>query len=71
IKKTTTGYSMKWRIAGGTEYRGTGFLEGRVLSIDWGSDSPVEYILQPDGSLNGVWANGSAIERLTPADTFE
>ncbi|WP_305971132.1 MULTISPECIES: hypothetical protein [unclassified Mameliella] len=59
-------YQLTWTIAGQI-FRGTGRLEGRVLTVDWQGDSnPVVYVLMPDGSLHGTWADGLALDRLEP-----
>ncbi len=52
-----------WEIAG-QSYSGQGHLQGSVLTIDWGSDTPVVYQVNPDGTLSGVWAGGKASEQL-------
>lgn len=54
---------FRWEI-GSQTYRGQGTLNGNVLTIDWGSKDPVVYQVNPDGSLDGVWAGGRASERL-------
>lgn len=57
--------SMAWRV-GSSSYIGTGVQEGRVITVNWGADTPVVYVVMPDGSLHGTWANGAALEKLTP-----
>lgn len=60
-------YQVLWTIAG-QQYSGTGRLDGRVLTVDWQGDSnPVIYVVMPDGSLHGTWADGYALDRLAPA----
>ncbi len=56
---------MSWSI-GNDSYRGTGTLEGRVLSVDWGSDSPVIYVVMNSGELPGTRGDGTALEKLPP-----
>ncbi|MFL4470250.1 hypothetical protein ACERZ8_10320 [Tateyamaria armeniaca] len=57
--------SFAWRV-GNSTYAGTGVQEGRVITVNWGEDTPVIYVTMPDGSLHGTWADGRALERLTP-----
>ena len=56
---------VSWRV-GSQAYRGQGALDGRVLTVDWGSATPVIYVVMPDGSLHGTWDDGRALEKLTP-----
>ena len=67
VEITQTGKTIQvaWSIAGDT-YAGTGTLEGRVLTVDWGSATPVIYVVMDDGELHGTWGDGSALEKLTP-----
>ncbi|KHQ52101.1 LIC10280 family protein [Mameliella alba] len=59
-------YQLAWTIAGQV-FRGTGRLEGRILTVDWQGDSnPVVYVLMPNGALHGTWADGHALDRLEP-----
>ncbi|WP_323769888.1 hypothetical protein [Antarctobacter sp.] len=59
-------YRIVWTISGQT-YTGQGRLEGRVLTINWqGDDTPVVYVVMPDGTLHGTWSDGHALERLDP-----
>ena len=57
--------AIAWSI-GNDNYSGTGTLEGRVLTVDWGSATPVIYVVMEDGELHGTWGDGSALEKLTP-----
>lgn len=57
--------SMAWSV-GGTNYIGTGVQDGRVITVNWGADTPVVYVVMPNGTLHGTWADGYALERLTP-----
>ncbi|MEO8668910.1 MAG: hypothetical protein ABI399_10360, partial [Bauldia sp.] len=59
-------YRVNWRV-GASTYRGTGKLDGNVLTVDWGSATPVVYALAADGTLTGLWDAGSGEETLTPA----
>ncbi|MEX0349361.1 MAG: hypothetical protein AB3N15_08025 [Paracoccaceae bacterium] len=57
--------NIEWRI--GTQViNGAGSIDGRVVTVDWGSDYPVAYVVMADGTLHGTWANGLALDRLTP-----
>ena len=58
-------YRFEWRV--GASFVGTGTLKDGSISVDWGSDSPAIYKLNPDGSLTGTWANGRGAEFLKPA----
>lgn len=53
-----------WSVAG-QSYSGRGWIEGRVVTVDWGSSSPVVYVLN-GRELHGTWDNGNALEKLTP-----
>jgi hypothetical protein len=58
-------YRIDWKI-GSQAYKGEGTLDGNLLTVDWGSSTPVVYALSPDGSLKGLWAGGAGEETLTP-----
>jgi hypothetical protein len=58
-------YRMNWRI-GSSSYQGTGTLNDNVLTVDWGSATPVVYAVSADGRLRGLWAGGNGEETLTP-----
>ena len=57
---------IEWRVAS-KGYRGTGTLDGNVLTVDWGATTPVVYALTSDGSLRGLWNSGRGEEILTPS----
>jgi uncharacterized caspase-like protein len=59
------GYQLDWRVAS-SGYRGSGTLVGNLLTVDWGSSTPVIYALGPDGRLTGLWDAGRGEEILTP-----
>jgi hypothetical protein len=40
------GYQLDWRV-GSSGYRGSGTLVGNLLTVDWGSSTPVIYALAP------------------------
>ena len=47
-------------------YSGTGARDGNVVLIDWGSDYLIVYTVMDDGELHGTWADGYALDRLSP-----
>ena len=65
IGRQGDGYRIDWKI-GKDEYKGTGTLDGNLLSVDWGSATPIVYALAADGTLKGLWATGMGEETLTP-----
>lgn len=65
IARQGEAYQLDWKI-GKDVYQGTGTLDGNLLSVDWGSATPVVYALAADGSLKGLWAAGTGEETLTP-----
>lgn len=65
IARDSGRYRLDWRV-GSSTYRGTGTLAGNVLTVDWGSTTPVIYALAADGTLAGLWSAGQAEETLTP-----
>jgi TolB-like protein len=65
ISKGNNSYHFFWKI-GNSTYNGIGVLKDRTITVDWGQDSPVIYLIQDDGRLVGKWANGTASETLTP-----
>jgi hypothetical protein len=58
-------YYLQWRV-GSSSYRGTGVLDGNLLTVDWGKPTPVIYALAADGSLKGLWDAGTGEETLVP-----
>ncbi|MEN6330809.1 MAG: hypothetical protein ABFD57_02350 [Smithella sp.] len=54
-----------WKI-GNSTYRRSGYLEGNILTVQWGAPYPVIYRVQADGALSATWNNGNATENLTP-----
>jgi hypothetical protein len=65
ITKKADRYQLDWKV-GEQKFKGEGSLEGNLLSVDWGSSTPVVYALAGDGSLKGLWAAGAGEETLTP-----
>jgi hypothetical protein len=60
-------YRLAWHI-GDSDYAGEGTLAGNLLTVEWGSATPVVYALADDGSLKGLWDAGYGEETLTPAE---
>jgi hypothetical protein len=56
-------YYFNWRVGRDT-FRGSGRLNGRMLTINWGQSSPVIYHVGNDGVLRGKWARGTGLEDL-------
>lgn len=65
LEQTGSVVEVTWTV-GGQTYKGLGPLQGRVLTVEWGADAPVVYVLMPDGALYGTWANGTGLDKLTP-----
>lgn len=65
IEESSSVVHISWSIPGSPEYIGNGKLEDRILSVDWGDDFPVIYVIMADGELHGTWADGWAAERLS------
>ncbi|WP_425049283.1 hypothetical protein [Psychromarinibacter sp. S121] len=53
-------------FVGNDTFRGRGAIDGRLVAVDWGAESPVVYVVMPDGELHGTWDDGRALEKLTP-----
>jgi hypothetical protein len=58
-------FRVEWRV-GSSSYRGTGKLDGNLLTVDWGEPTPVVYAVAADGALAGLWDAGGGEEILTP-----
>jgi hypothetical protein len=56
-------FLFKWWIARQT-FTGSGQFAGRMLVVNWGQSTPVVYTIDPNGGLEGEWADGTASERL-------
>ena len=66
IRRDGDHYRFVWLIASGDTYQGTGVLNGRTVTVDWGQKYPVVYNIGPNGVLTGTWNNGTATETLVP-----
>ena len=64
IVQTGSAVDFYWSVAG-QSYSGRGVIDGRIVTVDWGSSSPVVYVLM-GRELHGTWNNGLAVEKLTP-----
>lgn len=53
-----------WTV-GDQTYSGLGVLQGRILTVNWGSPTPVIYVVV-GRELHGTWDGGRALERLVP-----
>jgi hypothetical protein len=67
IEGQGNGYHLSWQV-GSSSYEGKGTLAGNLLTVDWGSSTPVVYALGTDGSLTGLWDAGRGEETLTPEE---
>ncbi|WP_111732031.1 hypothetical protein [Roseovarius amoyensis] len=64
ISQQGSAVEVYWNVAS-QSYTGRGQIEGRVVTVDWGSPTPVVYVLM-GRELHGTWENGTALEKLTP-----
>ncbi|MBI3434369.1 MAG: fibronectin-binding protein, partial [Proteobacteria bacterium] len=58
-------FDFQWQVAS-SSYRGTGTLQGNLMTVDWGDATPVVYAVAADGTLSGLWSAGAGEETLTP-----
>lgn len=58
-------YQFAWKT-GNTAYSGTARRQGNLLIVDWGSEMPMLYALNPDSTLAGLFDAGRGSETLTP-----
>ncbi len=65
MEKRGKGYHLSWQV-GSSSYVGDGKLAGNLLTVEWGSATPVVYALAENGSLTGLWDAGKGEETLTP-----
>ena len=47
-------------------FSGTGMRDGNIVLVDWGSDYLIVYTVMDDGEMHGTWADGYALDRLSP-----
>jgi uncharacterized caspase-like protein len=62
IIKDAKAYRLSWKV-GDSEYQGEGSFAGNLLTVNWGSTTPIVYAL---GSRMGLWDGGHGEETLTP-----
>jgi Caspase domain len=60
-RQASGGYSFDWKV-GSSAYHGNGKLEDGIVTVDWGSNTPVVYALVGDGELRGLWSGGAGEE---------
>jgi hypothetical protein len=65
IEKSGDAYSLHWKV-GDSEYDGEGTFADNLLTVNWGSTTPIVYALADDGRLAGLWDSGHGEETLTP-----
>jgi hypothetical protein len=65
IERSGSLYLLRWKIGKDT-FQGQGTLNGRTLTIDWGSPDPIIYQVMNDGTLQGIWAKGQGKESVMP-----
>jgi hypothetical protein len=65
IIKDAKAYRLSWKV-GDSEYQGEGSFAGNLLTVNWGSTTPIVYALGDDGSRMGLWDGGHGEETLTP-----
>jgi hypothetical protein len=65
MSKNADSYQLDWRV-GSSSFRGSGRLQGNILTVDWGQTTPVVYALGSDGTLKGLWSAGQGEETLIP-----
>ena len=65
ISKSPSGdYSLDWKV-GRDAYHGEGKLEGGILTVQWGAETPVVYAITGNNELKGLWSGGSGEETLS------
>ncbi|MDQ2090135.1 LIC10280 family protein [Marimonas arenosa] len=62
VESTGGAVAFAWIVAK-QSYAGVGTRDGRVVTVDWGADTPVVYVIMPGGKMYGTWADGKALER--------
>jgi len=61
------GYSLDWKV-GRDAYHGEGTLDGGILTVQWGAETPVVYALTGTNELKGLWSGGGGEETLSLDD---
>jgi hypothetical protein len=65
IEPSDDAYHLTWKVDD-SEYEGEGKFADNLLTVNWGSTTPIVYALGDDGSLTGLWDSGHGEETLTP-----
>jgi hypothetical protein len=52
---------FRWTI-GGKIFEGTGIRDGNLITVDWGSATPIVYALTDDGYMVAIYSGGRSIE---------
>ena len=61
ISPAGTDLKFRWTISGKV-FEGTGTRDGNVITVDWGSATPIVYALTDDGYMVGIYAGGHSLE---------
>ncbi|ARQ02231.1 caspase family protein [Pseudorhodoplanes sinuspersici] len=54
-------FLFTWNVRG-TVFRGTGTRDGNLITVDWGSATPIIYALTDDGYMIAIYAGGRSLE---------
>ncbi|WP_299664873.1 hypothetical protein [uncultured Ruegeria sp.] len=57
--------NIQWAI-GEEIVIGNGAIDGKIVTVEWNAEFPVVYVVAVDGELHGTWADGLALDKLTP-----
>lgn len=52
---------FRWSV-GGRTFTGTGIRDGNLITVDWGSATPIIYALTDDGYMVAIYAAGRSLE---------
>ncbi len=63
-KRPSGDYSFDWKV-GRDAYHGEGKLEDGIVTVHWGTQTPVVYALTGNNELKGLWSNGGGEETLS------
>jgi hypothetical protein len=61
IARAGSNFLFTWTI-GGKTFRGTGTRDGNLITVDWGSATPIVYALADDGDMIAIYAGGRSLE---------
>ncbi len=65
VEQTGSAVDIHWTI-NNHSYSGSGEIDGRVVTVFWGEEFPVVYVVMDDGELHGTWGDGLAFDKMTP-----